>query len=92
MGEQQELEFYTKYAEVITKQDSEFAQKFKERESWQTAKWAKEDLDTLAKPLHDHNTVRQTNYSNKNIAINIILAKWGEETVDYIRNYNASKK
>ena len=89
---QQGLEFYAEYAGVIAKRGSEFARKVKERGSWQTAEWAKEDLDTLAKPLDDHNAARQTSHSSKDTAINTISAKWREKTVDYIRNYNPSEK
>ena len=54
--------------------------------------WAEEDLNILAKPLHDHNAMRQTSHSSRDTAINTISAKWEEETADYIRNYNPSKK
>ena len=91
-AEQQGLEFYAEYAGVIAERGSEFARKVKERGSWQTAGWAEEDLDTLAKPLHDHNAARQTSHSSRDTAINTISAKWGEETADYIRNYNPSEK
>ena len=91
-AEQQRLEFYAEYAEVIAEQGSEFVRKVKKRGLWQTAGWAKENLDTLAKPLHNHNAARQTSYSSKNTIINSISAKWREETADYIHNYNPSKK
>lgn len=55
MAKYQALEFYAKYARVITKRGSEFAQKVKERRSWQMVEWAKADLDALAKPLYNYN-------------------------------------
>lgn len=92
VAEQQKLKFYAEYIRVIAKQSSEFARKFKKRWSWQIAGLAKENLNTLTKPLHNYNAIRQTSFSNRNIAINTISAKWWEETADFICNYNPSKK
>lgn len=86
------MEFYAEYIGVIAEQSSEFIWKVKERGLWQIAGWAKEDLDTLVKPLHKYNTARQISHTSENIAIKAFITKWGEETADYICNYNLNKK
>lgn len=74
-AEQQVLKFYKKYIKVVAKQNSEFAEKGKERRSWQIAEWAKKNLDTLARPLHNHNAVLQISYASKNTATKTITVK-----------------
>lgn len=54
--------------------------------------WAKKNLNTLAKSFYNYNAICQNSYTNKNIAIKTIIAKQRKEIVDYIYNYNLSKK
>ena len=92
MAEYQALEFYAESARVVAKQGSEFVRKVKERGSWQIVRWTEVDLDALAKPLHNHNTSRQTSLVSRETAISIIATKWEEAHAQYIRQYNPSEK
>ena len=50
------------------------------------------NLNTLVNSVYNYNTVRQTSYGSKNIVIMTIIVKWRKKTLDYICNYNLSKK
>lgn len=69
-----------------------FADKVKERGSWKTAGCTEEDLDALAKPLHDHKAQHQTSKDSREVALETIESKWGKDTASYIRGYNPSEK
>ncbi len=91
-AKQQALEFYVTYAGTISEQGSLFADKVKERRSWKTTGCTEEDLDALAKPLHDHKAHHQTFKESREVALATIENKWGKETASYIRGYNPSEK
>ena len=91
-AEQQALEFYVTYAGAISEQRSLFADKVKERGSSKTAGYTKEDLDTLAKPLHDHKVQHQTSKDSIKVMLGTVESKWGKDTASYIRGYNPSEK
>ena len=69
-----------------------FADKVKEQGSWKTAGYTKEDLNALAKPLHDYKAHHQTFKDSREVALGTIESKWGKDTASYIRGYNPSKK
>lgn len=85
LAKYQVLEFCLEYARVVAEWGGKFARQVKEKKSWQLVGRIETDLDALAKPLYNHNALRQTSLINKKIAIYTIAIKWKEAYAEYIR-------
>ncbi len=55
--------------------ESDFAWKVKERGNWQTAGWGEDEIDNLARPVHDHNTAHQNSKTSRKAALKTIESK-----------------
>ncbi len=71
---------------------SGFAREVKKRGYWQVAEWGKDEIDDLARPVHDHNVAYQNSKTSREAALKTIESKWEKEKAGYIHQYNCSKK
>ena len=51
------MESFLEYLGAVAKMESDFTQKVKEKNNWQTARWDKDKLDNLARPIHNYNAI-----------------------------------
>ncbi len=83
--ELQEMKFFSEYLRAVTKIKSDFAQEVKEKGNWQTAGWDEDEIDDLARPVHDHNGTYQNNKASREVVLKTIKSKWETEKAKYIR-------
>ncbi len=73
--ELQSIEFFSEYVRAVAKMGSGFAWDVKERGYWQAAGWGKDEIDNLARPIHDHNAAYQNSKASREAALKTIESK-----------------
>ncbi len=54
-AELQGMEFFSEYSGAVAEMGSGFAREVKERGNRRAAGWGEDEIDDLARPIHDHN-------------------------------------
>ncbi len=86
------MEFFSEYLGAVAEIGSGFAREVKERGNWRAAGWGEDEIDNLARSIHDHNAAHQNSKTSQEAALKTIESKWGKEKAEYIRRYNCSEK
>ncbi len=58
-AELQRIEFFSEYLGTIAEMVSGFAWEVKERGNWRAAGLGEDEIDDLARPVHNHNAAHQ---------------------------------
>ncbi len=74
-AELQGMEFFSEYSEAVAEMGSGFVREVKEKGNWQAAGWGKNEIDNLARPVHDLNEAHQNSKASREAALKTIESK-----------------